>query len=136
MARKAIKKKKKTSAKKRATKKSSRKKIPRRKVSRKKGSSKLKKKVVRPPRGPKLPAEPAGHVTHYFPKVRAAALMIERDGIRVGDTLYFKGHTTSFKQKVVSMQINHQAVTQASPQDEVGIRVKSRTREHDRVYKL
>lgn len=95
-----------------------------------------KKKAKAPPKGPKLPAEPIGRVTHYFPKARATAVMIERDSIRVGDTLYYKGHTTHFKQKVGSLQINRQPVPQASPGEEVGIRVRARTREHDLVFKL
>ena len=84
----------------------------------------------------KLPTEPMGRVTHYFPQARATAVMIEREGLKAGDTLYFKGHTTNFKQVINSLQINHQPVTKASPGDEVGIRVKSRTREHDLVFKL
>lgn len=95
-----------------------------------------KKKVAAPRPGPELPAEPIGKVTHYFPKVRASAIMIEREGIRVGDVLYFKGHTTHFKQAVESLQVNHQAVSQAGPGDEVGIRVKRRTRERDLVFRL
>ena len=99
---------------------------------------KPKKKIRRPGKvtGPKLPTDPVGRVTHYFPKARATAVMIERDEIKVGDTLYFKGHTTRFKQTIESLQINHEPVSQASPGDEVGIRVKSRTREHDLVFRL
>lgn len=85
---------------------------------------------------PKLPAEPIGKVTHFFPKARATAVMIERERIKVGDTLYFKGHTTHFKQSIASLQINRQPVTEAGPGDEVGIEVKSRTREHDLVFRL
>ena len=96
----------------------------------------VKKKVKAPPKGPKLPAEPIGHVTHYFPKVRATAVMIERDGIRVGDILYYKGHTTGFKQEVGSLEIDRQPVSEASSGQEVGIQVRSRTREHDSVFKL
>ncbi len=127
---------KKTKRKKVASKKKS---LKKKKVTRKKPSTKKpksKKKKTKLPKGPELPEEPIGKVTHYFPKVRATALMIERDEVRVGDTLYFKGHTTHFKQTVDSMQINHQSVNQASAGDEIGIRTKSRTREHDLVFKL
>ena len=136
MAKKAAKKRKKTVVKRRAVKKSGRKKSFKRKTAKKKTGSKgvSKKKAVR--KLPKLPAEPIGRVTHYFPKVRATAVQIERDGFQEGDTLYFKGHTTNFKQKVESLQINHQRVSQASSGDEVGIQTKSRTREHDLVFKL
>ena len=101
-------------------------------ASRKKASKKTKKKAPTI----QLPAETVGRVTHYFPKVRAAAVLIERDSIRAGDTLYFKGHTTRFKQQVESLQVNHQAVPQGNAGDEVGIRVRSRVREHDQVFKL
>lgn len=125
-------KRKKTTIKKKGVK---RKKVVRRKSRASKSKPKRRKAKI-PFKGPELPAEPLGRVTHYFPKVRATALMIERDSIQVGDVLYFKGHTTHFKQKIESMQINHQPVTQASEGDEIGIRTKSRTREHDRVFKL
>ena len=107
--------------------------------AKKKTKSAKRKKTAKKPsvkKGPKLPAEPVGRVTHYFPKVKAAAVMIERENLRVGDTLYFKGHTTHFKQTVDSLQMNHQSVAKAAPGDEVGIQVKSRTREHDFVFKL
>lgn len=95
-----------------------------------------KRKTKAAPKGPKLPAEPVGRVTHYFSKARATAVMIERDGIAVGDVLYFKGHTTAFKQKVESLQIDRVPVSQASSGQEVGIRVRARTREHDLVFRL
>ena len=120
-------------AKKSKAKKSVRKKVIRKKKAPKK--SKGKKKTV-PLKTPDLPSEPIGHVTHYFSKARAAAILIEREGIRVGDTLYFKGHTTNFKQKVESLQIERQAVSQAGPEDEVGLRVRARARENDLVFKL
>ena len=106
-------------------------------VSKKKSSAKkTKKKGAKTRRSVELPAEPVGRVTHYFPQVKAAAVRIEREGVRVGDTLYFKGHTTQFKQKVESLQIDRQVVSEAGPESEVGIQVRSRTREHDLVFKL
>ena len=132
---------KKRSKKKSVKRKTVRKKRPAKKkaqVKKKSKTAKPKKGAKKPPvkKGPKLPAEPLGRVTHYFPQVKAAAVMIERERLRVGDTLYFKGHTTHFKQTVNSLQINHESVAAAAPGDEVGIQVKSRTREHDLVFKL
>ena len=94
------------------------------------------KRATKAPKAVKLPSEPIGRVTHYFPKARATAVMIERERVKAGDVLYYKGHTTNFKQRVDSLQINHRPVTQASPGDEVGIQVRSRTREHDLVFRL
>ena len=135
------KKKKSAKAKKRSSKRKNlkRKSAGKKRVTERKKSAakKAKKKITRSrPKGPKLPAEPIGRVTHYFPHVKAAAVMIERDGLRTGDVLYFKGHTTNFKQTVGSLQIDRRPVPEASSGEEVGIQVRSRTREHDLVFKL
>jgi putative protease len=121
---------KRSKAKKSVRKKAVRKKKPGKKV---KKAAKKKTKVLKTP---ELPSEPIGRVTHYFSKARATAFLIEREGVRLGDTLYFKGHTTNFKQKVESLQIDRQPVSQAGPEEEVGLRTRSRTREHDLVFKL
>ena len=82
-----------------------------------------------------LAAMPTAEVTHYFPHVNAAVLKIKTGEIRIGDELLFKGHTTDFKQKVVSMQIDHQSVMIAKKGDDFGVRVKSRVRAGDLVFK-
>ena len=133
---KKIRKAKKRTVKKRTAKKKA---VRKKRVVKKTRPKKLKKGKTRAgkaAKAPKLPAEPIGRVTHYFPKARATAVMIERERVKVGDVLFYKGHTTHFKQRVGSLQINHQPVTVASPGDEVGIQVRSRTREHDLVFRL
>ena len=82
-----------------------------------------------------LAAIPAAEVTHYFPHVNAAVLKIKTGDIRIGDELLFKGHTTDFKQKVISMQIDHQPVLVARKGDDFGVEVKSRVRAGDLVFK-
>lgn len=82
-----------------------------------------------------LAALPTAEVTHYFPHVNAAVLKIKMGEIRIGDELLFKGHTTDFKQKVVSMQIDHQPVKIAKKGDDFGVEVKSRVRAGDLVFK-
>jgi len=82
-----------------------------------------------------LAALPTAEVTHYFPHVNAAVLKIKTGEIRVGDELLFKGHTTDFKQKVLSMQIDHQPVRIAQKGDDFGVEVKSRVRAGDLVFK-
>ncbi len=83
-----------------------------------------------------LAALPVAEVTHYFPHVNAAVLKIKSGEIRVGDKLHFKGHTTNFIQKVISMQIDHQPVLVARKGDDFGVEVKSRVRAGDLVTKL
>ena len=82
-----------------------------------------------------LAALPTAEVTHYFPHVNAAVLRIKTGEIRIGDELLFKGHTTDFKQKVISMQIDHKPVLIAKKGDDFGVQVKSRVRAGDLVFK-
>ena len=111
------------------------KKTVKRKIVRKKTTAKKTRKKQKTKKK-KLTPDPIGRVTHYFPKAEATAVLIKRGQINIGDTLYYKGHTTNFKQRVDSLQINRQPVTKAGKGDEVGIEVKSRTREHDLVFKV
>jgi len=83
-----------------------------------------------------LAALPVAEVTHYFPHVDAAVLKIKDGDIRVGDKLHFKGHTTNFTQKIVSMQIDHQPVLIAKKGDDFGVQVKARVRAGDVVTKI
>ena len=80
--------------------------------------------------------EPIGEITHYFPHVKAGVIKIDKGTVSAGDTIYLKGHTTSFEQKIKSMQINRVPVEKASKGQEIGIKVKGRVRRGDKVYKL
>jgi putative protease len=76
-----------------------------------------------------------GQVTHYFDHINVAVLKLT-DGVRVGDTLHFLGHSTDFKQEVASLQIEHQPVTDAKAGDDVAVKVAQRVHPHDKVFKL
>jgi putative protease len=77
-----------------------------------------------------------GVVIKFFGKIGVAAIMITDEGLKVGDTVHFQGHTTDFTQKVESMQIENQNVEEAAPGADIGIKVGDRVREHDVVYKV
>jgi translation elongation factor EF-1alpha len=77
-----------------------------------------------------------GHVIDYFAKIEVAAIDIDSGEIRIGDTLYFSGHTTDFSQEIESMQIDKEQVDSASAGDSVGIKVEERVRGGDEVYKV
>jgi putative protease len=88
-----------------------------------------------PPRGP-LPGEVrVGVVSHYYGHLQVAAVKLEV-ALAVGDTIRVLGHTSDFRQKVESMQIEHQAVSEAIAGDEIGLRVVQHAREHDVVYRV
>ncbi len=76
-----------------------------------------------------------GRVTHYFGKIGVAAIELE-DELKVGDTIHVRGHTSDWKQRVDSMQVEHDAVEKAGPGMVVGIKVEGHAREHDVVYKV
>ena len=77
-----------------------------------------------------------GEVTHYFPHVKAAALLVLKDSIKVGDEIYLKGHTTDFKEKIVSIQLDREPIQEGKKGQEIGLLVKKRVRIGDSVYKL
>ena len=56
--------------------------------------------------------------------------------MKVGDAITVKGVNTDFKQKVESMQIEHQNVQEAKAGESIGLKVVDRARESDVVYKI
>jgi putative protease len=105
------------------------------------------KPAARPSPSPAAPAAAApervaapgevrvGVVTHYFGHLSVAAVRLERM-LRVGDTVRILGHTSDFRQRVDSMQVEHQSVSEAMGGQEIGLRVIEHAREHDVVYKV
>jgi len=88
------------------------------------------------PRGPLPGEERVGFVTHYYGHLSVAAIRLESGSLRVGDTIRILGHTSDFRQRVESMQIERQPVTEAGKRQEIGIKVTQHAREHDDVYKV
>ena len=77
-----------------------------------------------------------GKVTHYFTKIGVAIIEVANGSIKVGDELHIKGHTSDFKQKVDSMQIEHENVEMAEPGQSIGVKVNEPVRANDLVYKV
>jgi len=75
-------------------------------------------------------------VVKFFPKPSVAALEITGGTIKKGDTLRYKGHTTDFTEEVISMEVDNNPVEEAKAGDLIGLKVKERVREHDKVYKV
>jgi putative protease len=74
-------------------------------------------------------------VTHYYEHVSACVVALDA-GLRVGDTIHVRGHTTDFYQRVERLERDHVAVESAGVGDEVGVQVSQRVRPHDAVYRL
>src|SRR5688572_19080481 len=56
------------------------------------------------------PGERIGVVTHYFSNISVAVIKIESGRLRVGNTIHIRGHTTDFKQRIDSLQVEHKPV--------------------------
>lgn len=78
----------------------------------------------------------AGRVTHYFPKIQVAAISVETDELRIGDTIRILGATSDFTQTVNSMEIDHAAVDHARIGQEVAVELIERARVGDLVFRV
>ncbi|HDD72628.1 MAG TPA: translation elongation factor-like protein [Candidatus Aenigmarchaeota archaeon] len=76
-----------------------------------------------------------GKVTHYFTNIGVAVVELQ-DEIKVGDRISIEGATTNFEQTVDSMQINKNPVQSAKAGESIGLKVRDRVREGDRVFRL
>ena len=79
--------------------------------------------------------EEIGKVTHYFTKIGVAVIELSGD-LKVGEKIRIKGATSDFKQKVSSMQIEHEKIEEAKAGQSIGMKVKEHAREGDKVYKV
>ena len=77
-----------------------------------------------------------GVVKNYFAKPSVAAIEVTQGELQIGDVVWFKGHTTDFKQEVSSIQEEKQTIDKAVKGQLIGIQVKERVRENDLVYKV
>ena len=75
-------------------------------------------------------------IVKFFAKPSVAALEVTKGTIKTGDLLKYKGHTTDFTEAISSMEIDNQAVDEVKAGDLVGVKVKERVREGDKVYKV
>ena len=83
-----------------------------------------------------MPEELVGVIVKFFAKPSVAAIEITNGSIKTGDLLRYQGHTTDFTEEIKSMEIDNQQVEEAKVGDLVGIKVKERVRENDKVYRV
>lgn len=74
-----------------------------------------------------------GEVTHYFGDLNVAVVKFNQ-AFKAGDKAYFKGATTDFEQVVKSIQCDHQALADVKKGQEVGVKVKDKVRQGDKVF--
>jgi len=75
-----------------------------------------------------------GKVTHYFDKIKVAAVKLVSD-LKLGDEIIIIGKTTGIvKEKINSIEINKKSINKAERGDEIGIPVSDFVRKNDEVY--
>ena len=74
-----------------------------------------------------------GIVSGYFSNVEVAAIKL-LGGLKIGDKIRIKGHTTDFETEIKSMQINNNYVKVAKKGDHIGIKVPDKVRPNDSVF--
>ena len=79
--------------------------------------------------------KPVGEVTHFFTNINVAVIKLS-DKLKAGEKILIEGATTNFEQAVDSMQIEHKEVKEAKKGDSIGLKVKDRVREGDKVYRV
>lgn len=77
-----------------------------------------------------------GVVVNFYAKPGVAAIKVTDGRIKKGDLLKYKGYTTDFTEEIATMEIERAPVDEAKAGDLVGVKVKERVREKDKVYKV
>lgn len=75
-----------------------------------------------------------GTITHYYSHLMVAVVKVEVGMLREGDTIHIKGHTSDFRQRAGSLELDHVQVPAARVGESVGLKVIDHAREHDVVY--
>lgn len=75
-----------------------------------------------------------GTITHYYSHLMVAVVKVEAGSLREGDTIHVKGHTSDFRQRAGSLELDHVQVPVARVGESVGLKVVDHAREHDVVY--
>ncbi|OGZ19120.1 MAG: hypothetical protein A2Z68_01710 [Candidatus Nealsonbacteria bacterium RBG_13_38_11] len=76
-----------------------------------------------------------GRITHFFDNIGVAVIEVS-DRLRAGDTIRIVGGGVDFEEKVDSMEMDHQRVSEAKKGNSVGVKVSQRVHEGYRVFKV
>ena len=74
-----------------------------------------------------------GKIIHFFDKISVGIVELSA-GLKKGDKLHVKGHTTDFEIDADSIQIDKAEVESAKAGEVVGLKLTEIVREGDKVY--
>lgn len=99
----------------------------------KKAGAKKQKLVKKAKAAQKVQGKPIGVVTHFYTKIKVAIVKFKKQ-VAVGQTVAIRGNKTDFEHKIVSMQLDHEAIKKAPKGKQIGIKVGKRVREGDEIF--
>ncbi|PIV31859.1 translation elongation factor-like protein [Candidatus Wolfebacteria bacterium CG02_land_8_20_14_3_00_37_12] len=77
--------------------------------------------------------KPIGKITHYYDHIGVAIIKFNK-AVKKGEMIAIRGAHTDFTQKIDSMQYDHKDISAAKKGQEVGIKVKEKVHNTDKVY--
>ena len=77
-----------------------------------------------------------GTVNKYFDKIGVGMIQVTQGELSLGDKIHIKGNSTDLTATIASMQVQRQPVQTAKPGDEAGIKLDSKVRQNDKVFKV
>jgi U32 family peptidase len=80
--------------------------------------------------------EKIGVVTDYLNRRGVAVIRLTDGDLHIGDQVHITGRTTEHTQGVESLQIEHEAVAEASRGSEVAMRVEAPVHRRDEVFRV
>ena len=102
-----------------------------------KPKKKLKAKVKKPTlKIKKIEGKLVGKVSHYFDHINVVVIKLSAPLNQGDEVRIIGGKTTDFNQNVKSIQIDHKEIKKAKKGNSVGMMVKEKVREGDKIYKV
>lgn len=109
--------------------------IPKKKAGASRATLRIKKRALGARRKSSRSKEALlGVVTHFYGHIKVAVIRV-RVAFPAGAILRFRGATTDFAQTAVSLQYDHKPISRAPKGKQIGMKVRSRVRPGDRVYR-
>ena len=78
-------------------------------------------------------AKKIGSITHYYSKLGVGIIKLDNK-LKVGDKVRIEGNSSDFEQTVSQIQFDHEDIDSGKKGQEVGIKVKNKVREGDKVF--
>ena len=75
-----------------------------------------------------------GKITHYFGKIGVGVIEVNEGELKVGDTIHIKGGATDFDQKVESMQVDKDPISEITKGQSAGLKVSEPVKNGDEVF--